>query len=242
MSLLGKHLIVAGGSSGMGFAVAQAALAEGSTVTIVGRSQSRLDKAVAGLGHDARLHSFAGDITSETDVARLFELVGGFHYLVNTAADAANAYFPIAELDLLTARKYVDSKLMGALLLVKYGSRQIDRRGSFTFTSGIAAYRPLANASIVAAANGALGALARALAVELAPIRVNVISPGWVDTPIWDAVAGDQKEERLQQMAQRLPSRKVGKPEDIAQAVLPLMQNSFITGTVLHVDGGQRLV
>jgi NAD(P)-dependent dehydrogenase (short-subunit alcohol dehydrogenase family) len=95
---------------------------------------------------------------------------------------------------------------------------------------------------VVAAANGALESLTYALAVELAPIRVNVVSPGWVDTPIWQAVAGERKAAVLDNMANRLPVGRIGQPSDVADAISSIMQNGFITGTVLHVDGGQRLV
>jgi len=95
---------------------------------------------------------------------------------------------------------------------------------------------------VVAAVNGALASLAYALAVELAPIRVNVVSPGWVDTPIWDTVAGEGKAATLEAMAKRLPVGRIGQPSDIAQAITSVMMNGFITGTVMHVDGGQRLV
>jgi NAD(P)-dependent dehydrogenase (short-subunit alcohol dehydrogenase family) len=244
MGLSGKRLIVVGGSSGMGLAIAKAALAEGAEVTIVGRSATKLNKAATDLGGNGRLNTFECDITCEADVVKLFAAMGSFHYLVNTAVDVTNSYSPIEKLDLANARKLIDSKLIGPLLLAKYGSQQIDRDGSITFTSGIAAYRPGAGASVVAIVNSALAGLARALAVELAPVRVNVVSPGWTDTPVWDVITDSrsEKEARLQQMAQRLPARRVGQPEDIAQAVLPLMQNGYITGTVLHVDGGQRLV
>ncbi len=96
--------------------------------------------------------------------------------------------------------------------------------------------------TVVAAINAALEGLVRALAVELAPIRVNAVSPGWVDTPIWEFVAGDRKDAMLAGMAERLPVGRVGRPEDIAQAIAFLVGNGFTTGTVLHVEGGHRLV
>jgi NAD(P)-dependent dehydrogenase (short-subunit alcohol dehydrogenase family) len=95
---------------------------------------------------------------------------------------------------------------------------------------------------VVAAVNGALGAFARALALELAPTRVNVVSPGWVDTPVWDRIAGDGKAAAFEQMARRLPVGRVGTPEDLAHAYLFLMENGFTTGVTLHVDGGHALV
>jgi NAD(P)-dependent dehydrogenase (short-subunit alcohol dehydrogenase family) len=136
----------------------------------------------------------------------------------------------------------LDSKIVGPLLLAKHGAPRLRSGGSITFTSGIAAYRPAARGSVVAAVNGALESLAYALAVELAPIRVNVVSPGWTATPIWDAVAGEGKTEMWSAMAKRLPVGRIGRPDEIAAAIVAVMQNSFVNGTVFHVDGGQRLV
>jgi len=136
----------------------------------------------------------------------------------------------------------VESKLYGPLLLAKYGAPRLPVIGSITFTSGIAAYRPAARGSVVAAVNAAVEGLVRALAVELAPIRVNAVSPGWVDTSIWTFVAGDKKDETLSAMAKRLPVGRIGQPDDIADAICFLMGNTFTTGTILHVEGGHRLV
>ena len=162
--------------------------------------------------------------------------------MVTTAADIEGAYQLLPALEIAAARKVVDSKLIGPLLLAKYGSPVLSRTGSITFTSGIAAYRPAPRGSAVAAVNGALASLAAALAVELGPIRINVVSPGWVDTPIWAQVAGDAKAATLEAMAKRLPVGRIGQPDDIANAIRFLMRNGFVTGTVLHVEGGHRLV
>ena len=145
-------------------------------------------------------------------------------------------------LALNAVQKVVESKLYGPLLLAKYGAPVLSPTGSLTFTSGVAAYRPSARGSAVAAVNAALEGLVRALAVELAPIRVNAVSPGWVDTPIWTFVAGDKKEATLSAMAARLPVGRIGQPDDIAEAIGFLMHNRFTTGTILHVEGGHRLI
>lgn len=134
------------------------------------------------------------------------------------------------------------TKVLGPWLVAKHLGGALPAGGSLVFTSGVAAYRPGPGASMIATANGALEALARSLALELAPVRVNVVSPGWVDTPIWDVLAGDAKGERLAAMAARLPAGRVGTPDDIARAIVALLDNGFVTGTVLHVDGGHRLV
>ncbi|HEX7090113.1 MAG TPA: SDR family oxidoreductase [Longimicrobiales bacterium] len=236
----GTHVVVVGGSSGIGFGVARAALAAGARVTIVGRSEEHLASATRALGDGGRVQGVAADIGREADVARLFEAIGAVDHLISTAVSAT--YQPIGELEMTGAQDVIDSKLVGSLLLAKHGAPRIRPGGSITFTSGIAAYRPGPGGSVVAAVNGALAALGRALAIELAPIRVNVVSPGWVDTPIWDSLAGDRKSAVLDAMAERLPVRRIATADDLAGAFLFLMQSPHTTGTVLHVDGGQRLV
>lgn len=237
-----KRIVVVGGGSGIGIGegIVRASQKAGAEIMLVGRSKEKLDKVIASLPRGAGARAIAADVTNETDVVQLFEEVGQFDHLVSTVADLA--YQPVREFDLAAARRSVDSKLMSSLLLAKHGCTRARPGGPLTFLSGIAAYRPMPRGAIVAAINGALASLAYALALELAPLRVNVVSPGWVDTPIWDTVAGEKKYEMQAQMANRLPVGRIGRPDDIAQAVLSIMANGFITGTVVHVDGGQRLV
>jgi NAD(P)-dependent dehydrogenase (short-subunit alcohol dehydrogenase family) len=147
-------------------------------------------------------------------------------------------YGRTADVATATARAIVDTKLLGAWLVGKHSGGRV--AGSITYTSGINAYRPNGSNTIMAAANGALASLACGLAIELAPVRVNVISPGWVDTPIWNQL-GIDKQAAFAELAARLPARRVGTPDDIAQAFSSVMHNGFITGTVLHVDGGHRI-
>lgn len=240
MALAGRHVIVVGGSSGIGLAVASAVLAEGGRVTIVGRSLERLAHAREQLGDDERVGTTSADISVEKDVVQMFDAAGEFDHLVTTAVDAA--YQPVTEMEMDQAQRVLRSKLVGALLLAKHAKRAIRASGSLTLTSGIAAYRPSPGGAVVAAVNGALASLGRALAIELAPIRVNVVSPGWVDTPVWEAVAGSRKDAVLASMAERLPAGRVGRPTDLASAYTFLMQSEYTTGSVLHVDGGHRLV
>jgi len=236
------RILIVGGSSGMGLALAKALAMQETAVTIVGRSEARLAEARASLPHSDGIETMAADITREDEVASLFERSGPLDHIVTTAADIEGAYQLLPSLEIKAARRVIDSKFIGPLLLAKYGAPVLSRTGSLTFTSGIAAYRPAARASVVAAINGALASLAYALAVELGPIRVNVVSPGWVDSPLWEHVAGDAKAATLEAMAKRLPVGRIGQPEDIADAILFLMRNGFVTGTVLHVEGGHRLV
>ncbi|HZX04704.1 SDR family oxidoreductase [Kribbella sp.] len=233
-----ENVVVIGGSSGMGRALAAELVAQGSEVTVAGRSAAKL----AAVRRELGVHTVEVDLGSEPDIERLFATTGPINHIVSTAADVAGAYQPILSYDVTAARGAIESKLLGPLLLAKHGAPLLEPGGSIVFTSGIAAYRPGPRASLLAALNGALASLAAALAVELAPLRVNVISPGWVDTPIWQDVAGDEAPQTLAAMAARLPAGRIGRPEDIAAAIIALLRNGFVTGTVLHADGGHRLV
>lgn len=235
------NVMIVGGSSGMGLALARTALlAGGMDVTIVGRSADRLAAAQAELEQNAqgKVSTVAADIGREEDVAALFARVDHVDHVAVTAADATGVYGRSTEVATVAARAIVDTKLLGAWLVGKYAAGKVT--GSITYTSGINAYRPNGSNTIVAAANGALASLAYGLAIELAPVRVNVISPGWVDTPIWDQLGMD-KRAAFTDLADRLPARRIGTPDDIAQAFMSVLSNGFITATVLHVDGGHRL-
>ncbi|CDX27203.1 Short-chain dehydrogenase/reductase SDR [Mesorhizobium sp. ORS 3324] len=242
MDMDNRKILIVGGSSGMGLALARRCLDAGATVVIAGRGEAKLDQARDELGRLATLETAVVDISREGEVAALFERIGRFDHIVSTAADIDGAYRLLPEIELSAAQKVVESKFYGPLLLAKHGAPKLSANGSLTFVSGIAAYRPAARGAAVAAVNAALEGLVRALAIELAPIRVNAVSPGWVDTPIWQLVAGDAKDDTLAAMAKRLPAGRVGRPEDIADAIHFLMGNGFTTGTTLHVEGGHRLI
>jgi NAD(P)-dependent dehydrogenase (short-subunit alcohol dehydrogenase family) len=242
MSISNQKILIVGGGSGMGLALARRCVEAGATVTIAGRGEQRLQQAREALGNPTNLKVSVADIAREDQVADLFARIGGLDHIVSTAADIQGAYRLLPELDLKVAQRVVESKVYGPLLLAKHGAPRLAGAGSMTFVSGIAAHRPAARGSVVAAINAALEGLVRALAVELAPIRVNAVSPGWVDTEIWAQVAGDRKAETLAAMAERLPVGRVGRPDDIADAIAFLIGNGFTTGTTLHVEGGHRLV
>jgi NAD(P)-dependent dehydrogenase (short-subunit alcohol dehydrogenase family) len=241
MDITGNTVIVVGGSSGIGFGVAQAALAKGAEVIIVGRSPERLAQAAEDLASAKHVRTIAADVTSEDEVRRLFETAGNFNHLFVSAASNL-AYQPIREFDLEAAHKTIDAKLIAALLLSKYAARQINEHGSITFTAGIAAERPMPTAALVAAVNGGLFSFTYALAIGLAPVRVNAISPGWIETPLWNTIFGTNKQAMFEHTAQSLPVGRIGRPSDIGHAAIFLMENEFTTATILPVDGGHRLV
>jgi NAD(P)-dependent dehydrogenase (short-subunit alcohol dehydrogenase family) len=232
-----KRLVIIGGSSGMGLATAIAATAAGARVVIASRSREKLEKARAEIGGDTEaLHL---DIRDEAAIQAFFDQVGEFDHLTTPGSEAAGG--PFLTRDSAAVRTDFDSKFWGQYLAAKYGAPLIRPGGSIVFFSGIFSQRPSAGVSGVAAINSAIEGLARALAVELAPIRVNAVSPGLVDTPIFDHMPKEAREEMFQRFAAAAPVRRVGRPEEIAQAVLHLMANPFTTGTTLFVDGGYLL-
>ena len=237
-----ERVVVIGGGSGMGLEVARKLLAAGAEVVIAGRSAERLHAARESLGAD-RIEAVTADIGERSQVAALFARAGRLQHVVVTAADLP--YRAVADLTEADVMRAVRSKLLGPLFVAQESAAHLQPGGSITFTSGIAARRPMQGGSAAAALNSGLEGLVRALAIELAPIRVNAVSPGWTDTPIWDDMPGmtaERKRELFASMAARLPSGRIGQPEDIADAVVFLMKNQFSTGVVLDVDGGHRLV
>jgi len=232
-------VVVIGGSSGMGLAVARGCLAAGATVVIAGRSAERLAAARAQLGE--AVQTVQADIGDAATVAALFEQVGALRHVVVTAADLP--YGPVRTLTEEQLMVGVRSKILGPFFTVQQAAPRMDAGGSITFTSGIAAYRPIPGGSLGAAVNGALESMVRAFALEFAPIRINAVSPGWVDTPIWDRIAAPEaRRERFADLSARLPGGRIAAPDDIARAIAYLMDDSFVTGTVLHAEGGQLLV
>ena len=234
-------VVVIGGSSGLGLAVARRCLAEGALVVIAGRSQQRLDVASKDLGHPGRLTAVPADIADRAQLTRVFDRAGTLAHLVVTAADLPyGAAVTLTEDNVMRALR---SKILGPLFAAQLAAPRMTATGSITFTSGIAAYRPAPGGMLAATVNGALESMVRALALELGPIRVNAVSPGWVDTPVWNQLASPEvKQARLADLAARLPGRRIGQPEDIANAVSYLISDGLVTGTVLHAEGAQLLV
>jgi NAD(P)-dependent dehydrogenase (short-subunit alcohol dehydrogenase family) len=241
-SLTGSKVVVVGGSSGIGLGVAAAALGKGAELVIVGRSPKKLEAAANRLSPAGRVETMVGDMTREDEVARLFDQVGSFDHLVSTAGGPPPGD-PIDRTEIDVVRRFVDNKLLGAVLLVKHAVRGLRKGGTITFTSGINKDRPpVSGGAVVSAIAGSFDYLARALALELAPSRVNVVSPGWVDTPLFDELVGDAKHGYFESMAARLPSGRIAAPSDIAPAYLYVMESDFTTGETIHIDGGQRLI
>jgi NAD(P)-dependent dehydrogenase (short-subunit alcohol dehydrogenase family) len=239
MTLNGKRIVVLGGSSGIGLATAQAAAQEGANVIIASSRRARIDEALTTLPASAEGHVL--DLADSDATQALFARLGSFDHLVFTAGETLKLG-PLATTDLDAARRFFTLRYWGAYCAAKFGSGGIRGGGSIVFTSGIAAQRPQAGWSLGASICAAMEGLTRALAVELAPIRVNIVSPGVVQTPLWTNMAEGDRAALYQQMADRLPVCHVGDAAEVAQAYLYLMRQTYSTGQVLVVDGGAVLV
>ena len=241
MSLRQQRVTVIGGTSGIGFAVAERALAEGAHVVVGSSSPGKVDAALAKLaGAQAR----PIDVTDEASVARFFDGIGAFDHLVFTAGDWGQFLSPAAidDLDIARAKDLFAVRFWGAVAAVKHARRHLRGDGSITLTDGTVAHRPRKGAPISTAMAGGIEHLVRALAVELAPIRVNGVCPGAVRTDIWNAIPEAQREDRFKKMTERQLVRRIGEPAEVAEAYLYLMRGGYTTGQVLRVDGGATVV
>ena len=238
-ALNGKSVVVLGGASGIGLATALAAAARGAVVTVTSRSGERVAQAVRRVGGSAR--GEVVDLENEDETKALCERVGAFDHLVYTAGDEL-VLSPVAQLDLAAARRAFEVRVFGALGAIKHAAARIKPGGSIVLTHGIAGARPSAGWAVGAAVCGAMDALTRALAVELAPVRVNAVSPGFVRTPLWSAIPEAQREALFREAGSKLLTKRVGEPAELAEAYCYLMENAFTTGQTLVVDGGGMLV
>jgi NAD(P)-dependent dehydrogenase (short-subunit alcohol dehydrogenase family) len=237
--LSGKRIVVLGGSSGIGLAVAQQAVAQGATAIIASSNADRVKQAVATL--DGKAEGHALDLSNERDIQNFFQKIGDFDHLVFTAGDTLQLNV-LEATDLTKARHAFELRYWAALAAVKYASPHIHKDGSIVLTTGVAGRRPHKGWTVAASVCGTIEALTRALAVELAPIRVNAVCPGVVRTNLWQSMNANAREQLYESVGNSLPVGRVGEPYDIAQAYLFLMQEGFSTGQTVVVDGGTVLV
>lgn len=239
MSLEGKRILVIGGASGIGFAVADAVRADGALVTIASSNRDKVGAAAARLGNAAT--GAVLDVTREADVAAFFA-ASSFDHIAFTAGDwGGPRRGPLAELDLEKAHALFNVRFWGAVAVAKHAAPKLPAGGSLTFTDGMIAHRPQKGSAISTAMTGAVEHLTRALALEFAPVRVNAVCPGLVRTGIWERIPEDKREAELAQMTARQPLPRVGEPHEVAEAYLYLMRGGYTTGQVLYVEGGRAL-
>jgi NAD(P)-dependent dehydrogenase (short-subunit alcohol dehydrogenase family) len=228
--LAGKKVVVVGGSSGIGLSTAELAKREGAEIVIASRNVERLNAVAGKLGATA----IAADVTSDESIESLFRKCGPVDHVVVTAAQLRTGPFKTVAME--DVRATMEAKFWGAWRVAR--SAEIRPGGSLTLVSGYLSIRPRPSAAIVGAANGALESLARSLALELAPVRVNAVSPGIIDTPIRAAMPEEARRDMLAKAAAALPVGRVGTGEDIARQILAFMTIGFMTGSIVYLDGG----
>ncbi|KUY88720.1 short-chain dehydrogenase [Burkholderia cepacia] len=232
MKLDDQRVLVVGGSSGIGEATARAFAEAGATVTIASRDAAKLAASKDRIGYGVSTGVI--DITDDASVRAFLDSAGEFDHVVVTAAQTATG--PVRGLALDDAYAAMDSKFWGAYRIAR--AVRIRQGGSLTFVSGFLSVRPSKNSVLQGAINAALESLARGLALELAPVRVNTVSPGLIATPLWSKIDAEARDRMYEGAAARLPAGRVGQPEDVANAVLYLASTPYATGSTVLVDGG----
>ena len=231
-----KNILIVGGSSGIGAATAKAFAELGARVTIASRNQEKLDASAAEIKSSmgSTVDTAVLDTGDEAAVERFFAETGPFDHVVVSAAQTPGG--PARTLALADAYAAMDSKFWGAYRVAR--AAKITDGGSLTLISGFLSVRPSKSSVLQGAINAALEALARGLALELSPVRVNAVSPGMIATPLWSKLSDEARQSMFDNAAARLPARRVGQPEDIANAVIYLASTAYATGSTVLVDGG----
>jgi NAD(P)-dependent dehydrogenase (short-subunit alcohol dehydrogenase family) len=230
-SFTNQDVLVVGGSSGIGLATAKAFAAAGARVTIASRSADKLDAAVKELGGEAKARVLdTGDAQAVED----FLAAHTWNHVVVSAAKTPSG--PVRQLSLEDAHKAMESKFWGAYRVAR--AARIKDGGSLTIVSGFLAVRPSATSVLQGAINAALESLVRGMALEFSPVRVNAVSPGMIRTPLWSGMDAEKREAMFAAVAEKLPAKRAGEPEDIANAILYAAATPFTTGSTITVDGG----
>jgi NAD(P)-dependent dehydrogenase (short-subunit alcohol dehydrogenase family) len=236
--LTGKRVVVVGGKTGIGLGVALAAQAAGAAVVVASRrhvsAEERPDL--------ASVEQVSLDLHDEASVRAAFETIGSFDHLHVTAGDAAGSWGAFMDEDMRGVRNYMESKFLGSWACARHAFPHLAKNGSITLLTGGTAARAKLGLAAVTSVFSAVEALSGSLALELAPVRVNTIRPGFVETEWWNFLSDAQREEIRAKVRAKFPSRRLGTPADIGHAALFLMTNPYVTGTVLEVGGGELLV
>jgi len=235
--LAGTTVVVIGGTSGIGLETARQARAAGADLVVTGRDRSRLDAVRDELGAEVE-HLELGD---PDGVQQLFRALPSLvdHVLVSGSGPI---YAPIMEVDLEEARRVLDEHLIGALRVARECATRVRAGGSLTFITGTGARRPGRGLVVAGIGTVALPVIAATAALELAPVRVNAVAPGFVDTPLSARLLGDALDARRHELEASLPIRRVVGPADVAALAVHLMLNTALTGATYDVDGGQQLL
>jgi NAD(P)-dependent dehydrogenase (short-subunit alcohol dehydrogenase family) len=236
--LLGQTVVVIGGSAGIGLETARRARAEGADVILTGRNRDRLEHAAHELG---ALSSVAFDATDDQALERFFDgLPTPIDHLM--LSGSGPYYAPLTELDFEQARRDIDRHLLLPVRVGLHAAGKVRPGGSLLFIGGTGGRRRGVGLAFIGAVTAALPALVANMALELAPMRINLIAPGFVDTPLSASLLGDQLDARREELRTTLPIGRVVGPADVAALAVHIMSNTALTGATYDVDGGQQLV
>jgi NAD(P)-dependent dehydrogenase (short-subunit alcohol dehydrogenase family) len=237
-SLVDQTVVILGGSAGIGLATAQAAIAEGAGVILTGRDHRRLERAAKEVGAAGHAAFDAKDVDRLREFFRtLAEPVD--HVLVSAGGPF---YAPLPDMDTAAAGRYVAEHLRLTLEVAKLAATTVRPGGTLLFIGGTGGRRPAVGLSVISLLTVGMPAMTKNLALELAPVRVNLIAPGFVDTPLSASLLGDGLDARRAQLREILPIKRVVGPEDVAAVAVHLMVNTALTGATFDVDGGQQIV
>lgn len=233
-----KHVLVFGGGAGIGLAVAQEVVESAGKVTLIGRREETLVKAVNSLGRNADYA--VADFSDEKQLEELSRKYASFDHLVLCASSSV-AFGPFDDISEKGLKQALDNKFVGYWLATQRLYKNIAKDGSIVMVTGAAHRSSIAGMSAVAAVNGAIAAFAQVVAVELAPLRVNVVSPGMVDTHAYSYLPDDVREQVYNEAASKLPLGKIGTPKGIAEMITSVLDSEFMTGSIIDIDGGVHL-
>ena len=236
LPLAGQNILIIGGARDIGFAIANAIHEAGATPVIGARDLVKAREAAERIP-GARAVSI--DITDEDSIVRALDEVGPLDHIVTTASAHHNV--PVSQLDHDHVVSAFEAKVIGPMLLAKHAAKTVRPDGSLLLFSGVAAWNPSPGYAVMGITNGAVTYAVTHLAKELAPIRVNAISPGIIDSGSWDAMGDNAKHEFLEDSGRATLVGRVGRNDDITRAALWLLEGSFVTGETIHVDGGARI-
>ena len=236
--LTGKRVVVVGGKTSIGLGVAQAAHAMGAAVTVASRRQTSAQQRP----DLAAFEQMVLDVRDESAVKAAFENVGSFDHLVVTAGPELGSWGSFMDADMSGLRGYLDGKFLGTWACARYAAPHLSNGGSMTFLTGGIAARPKLGLAAVTSTFSAVESLSKSLALDLAPIRVNTIRPGFIDNDFWNSVPAEDLESIRAKVRANFPARRLGTSADVGHAAVFLMTNPYVTGTVLEVSGGEGLV
>lgn len=232
-----QRTLIIGGASGIGYSVAQLLTSRGDAIVLAGRNTQKLQQAAKQLSEKSSIDTLTLDIANEQELRDLAKTLGPVDNIVVTAGSQAPGG-PLSSIDLSAAKQAFETKFWGSLAIAQHLGGLLKPGGTLTFTSGFLGRRTVAGTIVKTAMNAALESAVKILAKELSPLRVNAVSPGLTDTEAYSAMAPEARQQMLEKAAAALPAQRWGRAEDVAKGYLFVIDNPFVTGSVIDIEGG----